>query len=181
MTNEIWKSIPEYYGIYEISNHGRVRSVRTFPHILSSTKHCHCKSLKYKNHYKQVRLCKNGVKKYFYIHRLVAAAFIGPCPPGKEVNHKDLFKGNNHDWNLEYRTHGSNIRHAARRGRFDNRFTERGECHHFAKLTNKDVAKIIALYKTGRYRQIDIANQYGITQVRVSQLVLGKHNFKETE
>lgn len=53
-----------------------------------------------------------GVKRSMGIHRLVAAAFIGPCPDGLEVNHKDGDKKNNRVENLEYMTHRDNIIHA---------------------------------------------------------------------
>lgn len=46
------------------------------------------------------------------VHRLVAAKFIGPCPEGMEINHKDGNKENNHWTNLEYVTHAENIRKA---------------------------------------------------------------------
>lgn len=53
-----------------------------------------------------------GVKRSVGMHRLVAAAFIGPCPDGLEVNHKDGDKKNNRVENLEYVTHRENILHA---------------------------------------------------------------------
>lgn len=43
------------------------------------------------------------------VHRLVAAKYIGPCPEGMEINHKDGNKENNHWTNLEYVTHAENI------------------------------------------------------------------------
>ena len=50
--------------------------------------------------------------KAYLAHTLVAMVFIGACPDGMEVNHKDLDKRNNHWRNLEWVTHGYNIRHA---------------------------------------------------------------------
>ena len=51
-----------------------------------------------------------GCKKY--VHRLVADAFIGPCPAGKQINHKDGNPQNNSINNLEYVTPKENIEHA---------------------------------------------------------------------
>src|SRR6266567_9562353 len=53
---------------------------------------------------------------YPLISKLVAKHFIGPCPTGKEVNHKDLNPLNNCVKNLEYVTHSVNIKHAHKNG-----------------------------------------------------------------
>ena len=44
-------------------------------------------------------------------HRLVAETFLGKIPKGKEVNHKDGDKHNNHPSNLEYMTRSENQLH----------------------------------------------------------------------
>lgn len=63
-----------------------------------------------------VLLCKrsyvNGYVIYAgnaYEHQIVAWAFLGPCPVGKEVNHIDHNRKNNHIENLEYVTHSENL------------------------------------------------------------------------
>jgi hypothetical protein len=113
---ERWKSviskwIPE--GYYEVSNLGRVRSIK-------ARKGCHkgriLKSRCKKKGRPSVGLQLNGKGKTHSVHQLVAVAFIGSCPPGKEVNHKDLDRLNNRSTNLEYITHQENIQHAFRNG-----------------------------------------------------------------
>ena len=61
--------------------------------------------------YLQVGLSCNNTRVRKYIHRLVAEAFLGPCPEGYEVNHKDRVKTNNRLTNLEYVTHSQNQKH----------------------------------------------------------------------
>lgn len=51
-----------------------------------------------------------------HVHRLVARAAFGECPPGLVVNHKDGHKLNNHPDNLEYCTIAENIKHSIEMG-----------------------------------------------------------------
>lgn len=55
--------------------------------------------------------CLLGMK-FTKAHIAVAHAFLGPRPEGKEVNHIDGNKSNNHFSNLEYVTHSENIKHS---------------------------------------------------------------------
>ena len=103
---EIWK--PFLNGYYEISNKGRVCSTRFNNRII--------KQHKYGHGYRCVTTCVAYEMHTYQVHRLVAKYFIGPCPKGKEVNHKDLDKTNNYVTNLEYKTHKKNVRHAIENG-----------------------------------------------------------------
>lgn len=104
---EIWKDIPNYEGLYQISNFGRVKSL---PRMMKNRK---CEEIIktpsiYPKGYSKVSLCKNGKIKYCFIHRLVAEAFIPnpsdlPC-----VNHKDCNPQNNEVSNLEWISHKDN-------------------------------------------------------------------------
>jgi len=66
--------------------------------------------------YLVVQLWRDGRPSTRLVHCLVAAAFIRPCPPGHEVNHKDGDKQQPAAWNLEYLTRPDNMRHAYRTG-----------------------------------------------------------------
>jgi hypothetical protein len=68
---EIWKDILGYEGLYQVSNLGNVRS-------LNYRRSGKTKLLKQAtdNGYKRVKLSKNGKKKKYWVHRLVAIAFI---------------------------------------------------------------------------------------------------------
>lgn len=90
---EIWKDIPDYDGKYQVSNKGRVKNVATGK-ILNP-------ELTTKGYYR-VKLCDNGVKKRFHLHRLVAIVFV-PNPNNYPiVNHKDLNPKNCCADNLEW-------------------------------------------------------------------------------
>ena len=52
---------------------------------------------------------RNYYRRFISVHRLVAAKYIGECPPELETSHKDGNKQNNHCTNLEYLTHSQNI------------------------------------------------------------------------
>lgn len=99
---EVWKDIKNYEGFYQGSNLGRVKSLERIDCIGHHRKERILKPKKDKYGYLQVNLWKNGKKKTFTVHRLVAEAFIPnpnnlPC-----INHKDECKTNNNVNNLEW-------------------------------------------------------------------------------
>ena len=100
---EEWKVIAESDGMYEVSNFGRVRSMHG---------HKEWKYLKGTDNglgYLRVNIFSaDGIKRYFYVHRLVATAFIDN-PEGKPcVNHLDNNPSNNIFYNLEWCTKQEN-------------------------------------------------------------------------
>jgi hypothetical protein len=117
MILEVFKDIQGYEGWYQVSNHGRVRSVDRIVTYNNGN------AVKYssqilsqfmkKNGYLQTTLYKNHNKKKFYTHRLVAFAFI-PNDDSEnkiEINHIDENKQNNDVNNLEWVTSSQNKRH----------------------------------------------------------------------
>lgn len=111
---EQWKDIPDYEGIYQISNLGRVKSLARTIIYSNKTQHHqqeHILVPKLQGHnYYYIFLCKNNHAKKFYIHRLVAEAFVNNPSPDilLYVNHKDEVKTNNVWTNLEWVTHKTN-------------------------------------------------------------------------
>lgn len=96
---EIWKQIPNYPN-YEVSNIGNVRN-RKYSRTLKPYLH--------NTGYLSVSLCKNNKANTFYIHRLVAQAFIRESKDREVVNHKNFIKSDNRLENLEYATQKENI------------------------------------------------------------------------
>ena len=104
-TNEIWEPIPEYESLYEVSNHGNVRNAR--------------KNMKFftiGTGYQALHLVRNGVRKSFLVHRLVASVFCSNPLNKPDVNHIDGVKSNNLATNLEWTTKSENMFHAVAMG-----------------------------------------------------------------
>lgn len=116
METEIWIPVTGWAGLYEVSNHGRVRSlatsfravrkgrmvdVRMKPKILKSFLTAG---------YPSVALCRHGNQRTEYIHRLVCEAFNGAAPTSlHEVAHGDGDKSNSSPDNLRWATRQSNL------------------------------------------------------------------------
>lgn len=100
---EIWRTIQDY-PLYEVSNLGRIRSNNLRRHSLPLIMHPYPD----KDGHMKVRLSKDGEVHNFFVHRLVATAFI-PNPDNRPVvNHKDENPANNHVENLEWCTEREN-------------------------------------------------------------------------
>lgn len=114
MTEEIWRSIDGYEGLYEVSNTGLIRSLDRFVGNRNRIKGKILSIRIEKDGYCSVALSKDGKIKRYKIHRLVAQAFI-PNPEGlPQVNHKDENKTNNNVDNLEWCTSKYNINYGSR-------------------------------------------------------------------
>ena len=105
---EEWRPISGYERLYEISNLGRVKSLkrwiranRTGRRIIKSKILSICVN---SAGYSIVVLCNNGKKKSHMVHRLVAESFISNPTKYPCVNHKDEDKTNNNVSNLEWCT-----------------------------------------------------------------------------
>ena len=103
MEKEIWKDIPGYIGLYQVSNWGQVKSLKYGKERI-------LKPSNGKNKYLLVNLCKDKKIKAFTIHKLMAITFLGHTPDGNVtvVNHIDNNPLNNNLDNLELVTHRYN-------------------------------------------------------------------------
>ena len=167
LIHEVWKPIDLVDGMYEVSNLGRVRSVdRVIIRSDGRRRTCKGKMLKLtttRKGYNVAQMQVRGSYKPKMVHRLVANAFIGPCPDGMEVNHIDENRGNNRADNLEYLTHRENLAYG-----------QRCEKH------NKAVSKPVVQYTlSGEYvaeysSRVEASEKTGINHGDICQAVIGK-------
>src|SRR6267378_4462566 len=170
---EVWKSIPLLNGdlSHEVSSLGRVR--RVLPDGSGRIAFLF-KPMKpyFDGRYWKFRLYvprPDGIKRRrsLYVHDMVASAFLGLKPDGKDVNHKDFDKLNNKYRNLEYATKSQNMLHALVHGA---KMGLRGEDHRDAKLTAEIVKKVRRIYAGvgGRFGVIaELGRRYGVSATTI--------------
>ena len=127
-SREEWKPVVGYECNYHVSSLGRIRNALSL-NITYGAKHS--------KGYRIIRLKREDGKTIHYIHRLVAAAFIGPCPDRMQVNQKNGIKSDNSLSNIEYLTGAANHRHAALSGLHAQGTRKAG-----AKLTEESVVQV---------------------------------------
>lgn len=172
MTQEQWKPVVDYEGVYEVSDQGRVRSVdRWVVDRLGKARLCKGRVLRPALNgrgYLIVALWKNGKGKTAQVHRLVAKTFLGPCPSEKIVCHGRGGRLDNRLENLSYGIPSQNNKEDRRRDGTANI----GEAHPRAKITEAIAIEILNL--KGKMLQADIAKRFGISQQTVSAIQAGR-------
>lgn len=180
MEKEQWRPVPGFEGTYAVSNRGRVRSEARTVGARRLRRQILRASYPRRTRYAQLTLCIGNRKTCAKVHTLVAAAFLGPRPPGMDIDHIDANPRNNSASNLEYVTRAENERRAMPfrpRGERHGRATKphrtaRGERHGNAKLTADDVRHIRALL--GAMPQKDIAEMYGLGCSHITRIKRGE-------
>jgi hypothetical protein len=114
LPNEIWKLIPEYGNMFEVSNMGRIKSKeRTY---WNGHKQCRCKEKIRKQTicygYFVCSFSWEGKKQVMRVHRLIANAFIPNPEKKEEVNHINGIRNDNRLENLEWATPKENQVHS---------------------------------------------------------------------
>lgn len=118
MTEEIWKPVLGYEGLYEVSSYGRVKSVDRYVKACYEKYRLHkgkvLSPAKDRYGYLSVVLSYNGKHKTITVHILVAQAFIPNPDDLPIINHKDEDKTNNRVENLEWCTAKYNMNYGTR-------------------------------------------------------------------
>lgn len=181
VVRERWKWVPEFKGIYAVSNRGRVRSVNRWTEV---TRIKNSKEETYRQFHKGkiltpstdrdgyqfVSLSKPGGYYPYRVHQLVLSAFVGPCPAGMVIRHfPDRNPTNNNLTNLKYGTPQENADDRIIHGTLT---VNQGEKHGMAKLTEAKVIELRKLYATGQWTQRALAVKFGLAgSGPVSQIV----------
>lgn len=171
---EEWRQV-EINPIFEISNFGNLKRSLS-PNTKNST--MYYKGDVGRQGYKRYNIFyrddhsasyKKGKlnKSRFLAHRLVAEAFIPNPNKYPIINHIDGNPSNNHVSNLEWCTHGQNLKHAY----FIGRASKVGEKNSIAKLSDKKVILIRSLYAKCKKPQSFIAKLFGVNQAHISMVV----------
>jgi len=160
MKKEVFKDILNYEGMYQVSNLGKIKS-------LKGKKEKFLKPSNTTHGYLKVNLNKNGIQKTFKLHRLIAEHFIKKIDGKEIINHIDGNKRNNNISNLEWCTHSENIKHAYKTGlkkpKSGNQYTENNKIW---KLTKND--KDFIIKNKNNFTQKELAKKFNVSQSTIS-------------
>lgn len=161
---EEWRQIEEFPS-YEVSSFGRVRN--------ALTGHPTRVIVNPRGGYLAVKMYASSLRsvKTRQIHRLVLTAFHRPRPKDTEANHIDGNKQNNHADNLEWVTHGENMRHAYKIGLVRPR---QGEAMHNARLTDAIVLEMRRIRRDTGITYEELGKMFGVRAGFAWNVVSGK-------
>jgi hypothetical protein len=131
---ENWKPIPGWGDLYEVSDLGRIRSVRR-----KGSKGGVLKTPITTSGYPEVNLCRDGKVTHFQAHYLVVLAFHGERPSGMECRHLNGDRSDNRAANLAWGTSSENNRDRVRHGTWTNKFVDATHCKHGHELTEENI------------------------------------------
>lgn len=169
MESEIWKDVAGYEGLYQVSNLGRVKS---YAHLVKCRGGYRTQPSKiltncYDGNYFHVTLFYKGKRNIFFVHRLVAEAFI-PNPQNKAtINHIDGNKLNNNVCNLEWATYSENGKHAFKMGLNIAQTTHYRGVRAYKYLDGSFVGEYESLH--------DAANKLGLNVAHICSVLKGRY------
>lgn len=164
---EIFKDIPWYEWLYQVSNLGNIKSLQNnkwdFREKLLSIK-------KEKNWYLRVAIYSGKIKKYYSVHRLVWSAFLWLELQNRKalILHKNDIRDDNRVENLTLWTHKDNSQDCLKKWRWTDNSWER---NWMRKLTEEQVKSIRLSYTWKRWEQTRIAKKYAVPISNIWQIV----------
>lgn len=156
---ETWKDIEGFDGMYQVSTHGRVKSLKRGRELIMS-------NINTTYGYLRVKFWKDKKEYPFAVHRLVGFAFLPTIEGKNEINHIDGNKKNNHLSNLEWCNRSENMRHADQTGL---RIMLKGQRNPKAKVTD-EIVRLIRNERKGIFQK-DIANEFNLKQQTISKII----------
>lgn len=160
---ERWRDVPEWEGLYRVSDRGRVKSLgRWCRGVKNRMRWVSGRMLKLgvtPSGHRQVSLCKSGFGcRTYKVAALVLMAFVRLPKEGEMSLHADDVPSNNNLANLRWGTRMDNIADEIR---------NRGKrCN--AKLTKEEQNEVIDLIREGKVRIGKIAEMYSVHQSAIS-------------
>lgn len=175
---EIWKDVAGWEGLYQVSNHGRVKILartcltrnRWGPMIRHRPEKIRKASIAKGGHYPRIGFEREGRKGWADLHVLVCETFNGPKPgPGYHCAHNDGNPLNNRADNLRWATPRENAADTMRHGRFP-----QGEKSNLSKLTADQVRAIRSRAEAGETAKV-LAAEFDLTREGVSAIIKRKN------
>lgn len=146
---ETWRPVVGFEGLYEVSDHGRLRSLdRMATHKNGRRRLYRGRVLAPKRHpggYVSAMLSRGGERQYFLVHAIVLGAFVGPRPDGHEGCHWNGDKADNRLSNLRWATHLENEADKDRHGTRRRRACPRG--HEKVERNRRSNGKCVACHR----------------------------------
>ena len=170
-----------YEGLYQISNLGKIKSLKRKTKYQKSernVKEIIKKTFIGKEGYERVELSKNGVNKKYGVHRIVAMSFINNPLNKETVNHINGIKTDNRVKNLEWATRSENELHAYKMNLAKNTKKQRDTIRLWCKENKNE--PIIQLSLQGEFIKewksaTEVQEQLGINRKNISQCITGKN------
>jgi hypothetical protein len=172
--DEVWRPVPEYEALYEVSNRGRVRSFtrsRLTTQGLKTWKGRELSPFVDRNGYLYVNLSAGKTARKIAVHVLVLSAFVGPRPDGLQACHNDGNRLNPVIGNLRWDTVAANSADRIQHGT-----SSHGERSGKARLTQAQVDAI----RVRPENSILLAKEYGVASSTIRAVRLGQ-NWKRIE
>lgn len=175
---EIWRDIPEYEGLYQASNLGRIRSLDRFVNASYGKRLVRSQIIRQSvnNDYFYVVISKFDISVHLKVHQLIARAFIPNVENKPYVNHIDGNRQNNRVENLEWVTKSENAIHAYR---VLGRKSSASGPNSINKLKSKPVSQYskegIFIKEWGSI--CDVSRDLGIPTGNISKCCMGNRNY----
>lgn len=169
---ERWRPVVGYEGFYEVSDHGRVRSLDRLVTVRGarSPRPLRGRLLNWRTDdlstgYVYVSLCRGGQEKKVPVHLLVLAAFVGPAN-GLWCLHRDGRRDNPRLHNLYYGTPKDNSQDMVRHGR-----SQRGNKNWIAVMT----PELVDWVRESTQSSVALAPVLGVHSSTIRAVRLGRN------